>query len=124
YSEDDFRKPNPFKPDVVVPIDPVFDQKVTAIDAIESQFYEWNPWLAGYLDEVPKGRAERLNWLEGRLAKRYGATAEKYRGKLVELLGDSRGRAVKAAEAFEVCEYGAQPTRERLLELFPFFTGE
>ncbi len=58
YSEDSFQKPNPFRPDVVVPIDPVFDAKVAAIDALESQFYEWNPWLAGYLDQVPKGRDE------------------------------------------------------------------
>ena len=40
----------------------MFDQKVAAIDALESQFYEWNPWLSGYLDEVPKGKSERLAW--------------------------------------------------------------
>ena len=57
YTEDDFKKPNPFSPDVVVPIDPVFDHKVACIDALESQFYEWNPWLFGYLDEVPKEKA-------------------------------------------------------------------
>ena len=121
YSEDDFKKPNPFQPDVVVPIDPVFDAKVAAIDAIESQFYEWNPWLAGYLDEVPKGKSERRDWLKARLAKRYGATADRFRGKLVELLGESRGRAVKAAEAFEVCEYGSQPSKAELMRIFPFF---
>jgi len=121
YSEDDFRKPNPFRPDVVVPIDPVFDAKVAAIDALESQFYEWNPWLAGYLGEVPKGAADRKTWLKGRLAKRYGATADRFRGKLVELLGEKEGRAVKTAEAFEVCEYGSQPSREELLRLFPFY---
>ena len=55
YTEDDFKKPNPFAPDVVVPIDPVFDQKVACVDALESQFYEWNPWLFGYLDRGPQG---------------------------------------------------------------------
>lgn len=124
YSEDDFRKPNPFAPDVVVPIDPVFDTKVAAIDAIESQFYEWNPWLAGYLDEVPKKPAERKDWLKGRLVKRYGSTADRFRGKLVELLGEHKGKAVKVAEAFEVCEYGAQPSKDDLLRLFPFFKND
>ena len=71
YTEDDFKKPNPFAPDVVVPIDPVFDQKVACIDALESQFYEWNPWLFGYLDEVPKEKAARLEWTRDRAAKRY-----------------------------------------------------
>src|SRR5207253_8122053 len=51
------------------------------------------------------------------LSKRYGATANRFRDKLVELLGDSRGNAVKTAEAFEVCEYGTQPTREQLLQI-------
>src|SRR6202162_5810525 len=48
YTEDGFKKPNPFEPDVVVPIDPVLEQKVACVDALESQFYEWNPWLFGY----------------------------------------------------------------------------
>ena len=33
YTEDDFKKPNPFSPDIVVPIDPVFDLKVACMDA-------------------------------------------------------------------------------------------
>ncbi len=57
YTEDDFKKPHPFEPDVVVPIDPTLDQKVACVDALESQFYEWNPWLFGYLDQVPKEKA-------------------------------------------------------------------
>ena len=62
YTEDNFKKPNPFAPDVVVPIDPVIDLKVACIDALESQFYEWNPWLFGYLGDVPKDKAARLEW--------------------------------------------------------------
>ena len=121
YSEDDFRKPNRFEPDVVVPIDDAIDAKAACVDALESQFYEWNPWLFGYEAEVPKGKAERLQWTRNRVAKRYGATADKYRAKLVEWLGEEKGQAVKAAEAFEVCEYGSQPSKEQLRKLFPFF---
>ena len=121
YSEDDFQKPNPFEPDVVVPIDPVLDQKVACVDALGSQFYEWNPWLFGYLGDVPAGAEDRLKWTRDRVAKRAGGVADKYRGKLVERLGEERGRTVKAAEAFEVCEYGSQPSTEDLRRLFPFF---
>jgi LmbE family N-acetylglucosaminyl deacetylase len=121
YSEDGFRKPNPFQPDIVVPLDPVLDQKIAAIDVMESQFYEWNPWLSGHLKDVPKGKDERLAWLKTRMAGRYAQTAKKYRSKLVELLGESKANAVKTAEAFEVCEYGAQPSKAELLRLFPFF---
>ena len=124
YSEDNFQKPNPFKPDVVVPIDPVFEQKVACVDALGSQFYEWNPWLFGYLDQVPTGKEERLDWTRKRVAARYAAEADRYRGKLVDLLGDGRGKATKYAEAFEVCEYGSQPSKEELMRLFPFFGND
>ena len=121
YTEDSFRKPNPFEPDVVVSIDPVFDLKVAAIDALESQFYEWNPWLFGYEGEIPGGKVERLKWTRDRVARGAGATADRFRPKLIEWLGEEKGRAVKAAEAFEVCEYGSQPSKEQLRRLFPFF---
>jgi LmbE family N-acetylglucosaminyl deacetylase len=121
YSEDSFQKPNPFEPDVVVPIDPVMDLKVAAIDALESQFYEWNPWLSGYLDQVPKEKSDRVAWTKKRADQRYGEVAERFRKQLIEELGESKGRAVKAAEAFEVCEYGSQPTAAELRRLFPFF---
>ncbi len=121
YTEDGFQKPNPFEPDVVVPIDETLEKKVACVDALESQFYEWNPWLFGYLDQVPKDRKARLEWTRSRTARRASAIADRFRPKLMELLGDERGKAVKAAEAFEVCEYGTQPNREELLRIFPFF---
>jgi LmbE family N-acetylglucosaminyl deacetylase len=120
YTEDSFRKPNPFVPDVVVSIDPVFDTKVDAIDAIESQFYEWNPWLGGYLKDVPKDTTGRKAWLKSGLEKRYGSTADRFRAKLIDQLGPEAGKAVKHAEAFEVCEYGSQPSKEKLKEIFPW----
>ena len=92
YTEDDFKKPNPFAPDVVVPIDPVFDQKVACIDALESQFYEWNPWLFGYLGEVPKEKAARLDWTRDRTAKRYAVAGRPVPPKLIELLGEREGQ--------------------------------
>ena len=124
YTEDDFQKPNPFAPDVVVPIDSVFEKKVACIDALESQFYEWNPWLFGYLDEVPKTRAERLAWTRKRAERRYAPLADKFRPKLIEWLGEKEGKAVKLAEAFEVCEYGSQPSKDELRRLFPFFDAK
>ncbi len=40
YSSDGFQKPYPFKPDLVVAVDDVFDQKVEALHELESQVYE------------------------------------------------------------------------------------
>lgn len=121
YVADRFQQPNPFRPDVVVPIDPVLDRKVDALAEMDSQFFEWLPWIEGYLDEVPKDPAERRAWFKGQVLKRYGASADRFREKLVELLGEGPGRAVQAAEAFQVCEYGHQPDKAELLRIFPFF---
>jgi hypothetical protein len=40
---------------------------------------------------------------------------------LIELYGPKKGKKVRYAEAFEVCEYGSQPSSDELKKLFPFF---
>ena len=40
---------------------------------------------------------------------------------MIAELGEAGGAAVKYAEAFEICEYGAQPSRLELMAIFPFF---
>src|SRR5271154_4405255 len=54
YFEDHFQRPNPFRPDVAISIDDVFQQKISALDAHVSQVYEWLPLVDGKLDDVPK----------------------------------------------------------------------
>src|SRR5688500_13531205 len=63
YFADGFQRPNPFRPDIAVDITNVFAQKIHALDAHESQMYEWLPWIGGYLDQVPKDIAQREKWL-------------------------------------------------------------
>jgi LmbE family N-acetylglucosaminyl deacetylase len=121
YSEDNFQKPNKFEPDVVVPIDDAVEAKAKCIDALESQFYEWNPWLFSYEGDIPKGKVDRMAWTLNRTTRQSAGVANKYRAKLIEWLGEDKGKAVKAAEAFEVCEYGSRPSKEQLRKLFPFF---
>ena len=40
YFRDFFTKPNPFRPDIAVDITAVYDKKIAAMDAHQSQFYE------------------------------------------------------------------------------------
>ena len=72
------------------------------------------------MEEVPKDKAERKVWTRGWLTRRNGSTANRFRAKLIEELGDEAGKAVKTAEAFEVCEYGTQPSKEDLKRIFPW----
>lgn len=116
YYEDRFQRPNPFRPDIAVDIDDVIDQKVEALDAHVSQFYEWLPWVDGKLSEVPKDPAERKAWLKRTRTKEIDAPV---RASLVKWYGPEKGNAAHYYEAFEICEYGAQPDEARIRQLFP-----
>ena len=118
YSQDHFQRPNPFRPDVAVDIDPVIDRKIQAIDAHVSQFYEWLPWVDGTLDTVPKEPAARLAWLQK--WRSFRPLNDDVTAALRTWSGP-RAEAVKNAEAFEVCEYGRRPSEADLRRLFPFF---
>ena len=116
YYEDNFQRPNPFRPDIAVAIDDVVDKKTDALDSHVSQFYEWLPWVDGKLSDVPKDPAERKAWLK-RTRNRPPNPA--VREALVKWYGPEKGNAVKFYEAFEICEYGARPDEARIRELFP-----
>jgi hypothetical protein len=53
--------------------------------------------------------------------RRDGAAADRFRDILIEWYGEERGKAIKCAEPFEVCEYGHRPSKAELKRLFPFF---
>jgi LmbE family N-acetylglucosaminyl deacetylase len=116
YYEDHFQRPNPFRPDIAVAIDDVVDKKVDALDSHVSQFYEWLPWVDGRLDEVPNDPVERKAWLK---RTRNPKISPAVRTALVKWYGPEKGNAAQYYEAFEVCEYGAQPNEARIRQLFP-----
>ena len=121
YFQDGFQRPNPFRPDVAVSIDEVIEKKFAALDAHESQMYEWLPWVAGNLDKVPTDPAARREWLR---KSRLGRTlAEPMREALRKWYG-AQTDSVRFAEAFEVCEYGSRPSEQDLRRLFPFFPAK
>ena len=115
YFEDHFQRPNPFRPDVVVDITPVIEKKVHAMSAHESQYFEWLPWIAGYLDEVPKDRTQWEAWLLKRQSREFSPAMKR---SLEQWYGSEKAMKVKYAEAFEICEYGKQPNAEELRKIF------
>jgi LmbE family N-acetylglucosaminyl deacetylase len=124
YSSDRFQKPYPFDPDIAVAIDDVFEKKVRALSALESQIFEGGA-LAGpdYLTTVPPASQPeaRFQWLKERWQRRAGAEAKNHRAALVKWYGSELGNQVQYAEAFEICEYGRQPNAQEIRQLFPFF---
>ncbi|MCI0703950.1 MAG: PIG-L family deacetylase [Planctomycetia bacterium] len=123
YASDNFVKPYRFKADIVVSIDDVIETKFDALHELESQVYEGG--ALGSEEEfrlVPKGNAERKKWFREKhyWTKRDADVANKYRDDLVIWYGQEKGKKVKFAEAFEICEYGRRVTPEQIKKLFPF----
>lgn len=116
YFQDFFQRPNPFRPDIAIDISSVFEQKIHALDAHESQVYEWLPWIGNYADKVPKVMAEREKWLA---STRVVKITPEVRTNLEKWYGKEAAAQVKHAEAFEICEYGTQPNESELKRLFP-----
>lgn len=116
YVSDRFKKPYPFIPEIAVDITDVYPRKVRGIAAHESQVFEWLPWLNGVLDQVPESEAERLEWV-GSLRK--PKMNNQIRECLIKWYGEAKGRKIEMAEAFEICEYGHQPTESEIRALFP-----
>src|ERR1051325_2722987 len=115
YYTDRFQKPQPSKPDIAIDIDSVIEQKLDALAAMESQFLEGG--ATGSAALLPKNAADKPRRVrEVRAAQhgRFAALADKYRGVLEAWYGKDAAAKVKHAEAFEICEYGRQPSKDDL----------
>ena len=124
YLPDDFQKPYPFQPAVIVDVGKVLDQLTAMSHSHQSQFYEWLPYNAGYLDQVPGDDAARKRWLKESVQQRLQQAAERYRPLLLQMYGPERGVQVRYAEAFEACEYGWPLDNASRRRLFPFVAWE
>ena len=132
YNEDTFKYP-PFEPDFVVEnTKEEVEGKLDIADLNVSQVYEWLPYTYG--QTVPEGKAERREFLRGinytdettdeevlktthGYESRCARTASRFRKELIEHYGE-RGAKIRYAEAFQLCEYGAQPDAELVNKLF------
>ena len=119
YLQDRFQKPYPFQVDIAVDITSVFSKKMDALDAHSSQFYEWLPWTEGKHKSVPTNEKEKRAFLIKEWSR---SISPKVRESLKKWYGEERANATIHAEAFEICEYGKQPTDEEIRILFPMLT--
>ena len=132
YNEDFFKCP-PFYPTYMMDIGDVIDEKYKIADMNESQVYEWLPF--NKCMEAPLDKEERYKWMIGIdinesttdeeilsapfcYAQRFAKSAIIYRDRLCEIYGEERGRRIRFAESFELCEYGRQPDESFKKALF------
>jgi LmbE family N-acetylglucosaminyl deacetylase len=114
YLEDSFRLPAPFVPHLAIDIDDVWEHKLDALDAHQSQVYEWLPWVNH--ETVPENDIARRAWLDATWSREPSACT---RAALARRYGAETATRVRHAEAFEISEYGRQPSAYELEEMFP-----
>ncbi len=121
YYADRFERPNPTRADVVVGIDDTLNKKLAALELMESQFLEGG--ANGNIDLMPKDAADherRQKQVRDSFMNRDASTAKRFAARLTALYGEEQAKKIHHAEAFEICEYGAQPGKDELKRLFPF----
>ena len=122
YMEDNFTKPYPHEPDIVVSIDNIIELKIDGLHAHTSQMYEWLPWTNGgdeILAKIPTTNNERRKWLSKRVKNRSNNIDSIKRISLVKWYGKDLAQKVKYIESFEIAEYGMQPSDNDIRSLFP-----
>jgi N-acetylglucosamine malate deacetylase 1 len=119
YYSDGFQDPKPFTPSIVIGIDDVAEKKWACVSAMPSQFGDEDSWQGRTLPNVPKGDRERATYLLDIVKKRNLAIADQYRDRLISLYGAERGKKVQYAEAFQLGQYGRQPSVDDLKRMFP-----
>lgn len=115
YMSDGFQRPYPFQHDIVIDVSDTWDTKLDALDAHESQMYEWIPWTMGRYEEVPDDHTERRQWLADWIQP--SAPSEAQLESLKKWYGEEHAGGVTAVESFEIAEYGRQPSEDEIRRL-------
>jgi len=113
YYPDNFRKPNPFEPDILVSVDEVMEKKLEALGVMVSQFYEGGAnGSQALVPSEPEQQKKRHQQVRDSFTRRQQSLTERFRGKLADWYPTDKAGTVKYVEAFEICEYGSQPDKK------------
>ncbi len=118
----DFRKANPFTPDVIVAIDDVIDKKLDAVHSLPSQVYEGGAsGSEAFEADVPKPtRPDARAWAKKVHGGRYAAVADKYRDALVRVVRAERGEGRAVCRGIrESASTAGNPMPRRVAEAVP-----
>ena len=108
------------KHDIAIDITNTIEKKLLACDAHASQFYEFDPWSRGILDEVPHNgdwESKRDFILKDNSEFMYAQDCQ--REGLSKWYGSEKAKQIKFAETFQIAPYGYQPNRNDIHRLFP-----
>lgn len=119
YMCDLFTRPNRLRPDILLDVGAEFETAVRMAACHESQFFQWLPYHAGQLDDVPSEEPTRTNWLHDWLLKWMAPRVEHFREALGEL--KNCANPLETIEVYEVSEYASKLDANAKAKLFPGF---
>lgn len=123
YLPDLFTRPSPLRGDVVIDVSDRMETIVKMMAAHRSQFFEWLPYNANCLNEVPATEDERFTWLRRSYERKIRPYADRYRRELVAQYGRARGESIEFCEVLEISEY-ATPLDEAARRRLFWFLGD
>jgi hypothetical protein len=105
-------------PDVAVRIDTVWDTKLRACRAHESQVLEYNPHLQGMLEEVQASKEKQRQFVFNNTYA-FSRITPDIRLAIEKWYGQGVSGEAKYVEAFDTAEFGRQVTDAELQQLMP-----
>ena len=108
-------------PDFAINIDEVWETKLAACGAHESQVIEYNPEMEGVLDEVLASKEFQADFLFHNTVP-FSIVRPENMMALEKWYGKEEAKEVTYVEEFEMAEYGRQITDEDVFELFPMMS--
>ena len=108
-------------PDFAINIDEVWETKLAACGAHESQVIEYNPEMEGVLDEVLASKEIQADFLFHNTIP-FSIVRPDNLLALEKWYGKEEAKEVTYVEEFEIAEYGRQITDEDVFELFPMMS--
>ncbi len=105
-------------PDIAVNIEEVWETKLLALKAHESQVVEYNPHADGILEEVLNSPEKRQQYLFYN-AYPYSRVTPDIRITLGKWYGQEAAKSMQWAEAFEFSDFGRQLDNSAIAEIFP-----
>ncbi len=102
---DDFQKPYPHQPDILVPLKESREAfKVLLASCHECQYFDWMYWPHN-MHKLEWSREKQIADLSERFHRGSHAECESLRDRMVEKYGEE-GRKVEYCESYEISEYG------------------
>lgn len=118
YMVDLFTKPTPLDPQVVLDVSGELETILDMMACHKSQFFEWLPFNARILHEVPAAEPERRNWLRNWYLDKVAPRRERFLPQLAKAVGAQQAGKATVVEAYEISEYAGQMDERQRKRLF------